>query len=333
MIITPKVEPDLSAMSQNQKSIAPKSGNFNRGSAPVSADAVSSSTSNGRPICRRRIAFHPTLGYPIPPTIPPKVARRNARERNRVKQVNCGFEMLRSHIPSASKAKKMSKVDTLRHAVEYIQNLQRMVDEQHMHQHHMHNEGMPPSTQLPQSLHLNNPEAPLTPTPSSRASSVPSPMTPHLPQLHHPHHQFILPDAPTYPSPLTPKTPSTPMSADFMVNSHYTAGSNDSGYDTNSFFSNSSNLMSPVSTCHRPVHHSGHHHQMEMVSPSDPLRGQQHLSNSPVSPPVYPSRPQTYTDMEVPHPYYTNYSNIIAENPEEEELLDAIAKWQEQDDE
>ena len=71
---------------------------------------------------------HPTLGYAIPPPQPAKVARRNARERNRVKQVNCGFEMLRSHIPSASKHKKMSKVDTLRHAVEYIQNLQNMLD-------------------------------------------------------------------------------------------------------------------------------------------------------------------------------------------------------------
>ena len=57
-----------------------------------------------------------------------KVQRRNARERNRVKQVNSGFDHLRSHIPSAAKHKKMSKVDTLRHAVEYIQSLQNMLD-------------------------------------------------------------------------------------------------------------------------------------------------------------------------------------------------------------
>lgn len=36
--------------------------------------------------------------------------------------------MLRSHIPSAAKHKKMSKVDTLRHAVEYIQSLNRMLN-------------------------------------------------------------------------------------------------------------------------------------------------------------------------------------------------------------
>ena len=59
------------------------------------------------------VYHHPTLGYAIPPPQPAKVARRNARERNRVKQVNCGFELLRSHIPSAAKHKKMSKVRAL----------------------------------------------------------------------------------------------------------------------------------------------------------------------------------------------------------------------------
>ena len=70
---------------------------------------------------------HPTLGYPVLPPQPAKVARRNARERNRVKQVNSGFDHLRSHIPSAAKHKKMSKVDTLRHAVDYIESLTKML--------------------------------------------------------------------------------------------------------------------------------------------------------------------------------------------------------------
>jgi hypothetical protein len=43
--------------------------------------------------CRRKIAFHPTLGYAIAPPQPAKVARRNARERNRVKQVS--FRLIR----------------------------------------------------------------------------------------------------------------------------------------------------------------------------------------------------------------------------------------------
>jgi achaete-scute complex protein len=65
---------------------------------------------------------------------PVAVARRNARERNRVKQVNNGFANLRQHIPSFIAAafegntrggsKKLSKVETLRMAVEYIRSLE-----------------------------------------------------------------------------------------------------------------------------------------------------------------------------------------------------------------
>lgn len=66
---------------------------------------------------------------------PMAVARRNARERNRVKQVNNGFATLRQHIPNSIAAafessngrggnKKLSKVETLRMAVEYIRSLE-----------------------------------------------------------------------------------------------------------------------------------------------------------------------------------------------------------------
>jgi Helix-loop-helix DNA-binding domain len=65
------------------------------------------------------------------------VARRNARERNRVKQVNNGFSMLRDHIPpeiadtfeqaGRGNAKKLSKVETLRMAVEYIKSLETLL--------------------------------------------------------------------------------------------------------------------------------------------------------------------------------------------------------------
>ncbi|EDW05608.1 achaete-scute complex protein T4 [Drosophila mojavensis] len=68
------------------------------------------------------------------------VQRRNARERNRVKQVNNSFARLRQHIPQSIIAdltkgggrgphKKISKVDTLRIAVEYIRRLQDLVDD------------------------------------------------------------------------------------------------------------------------------------------------------------------------------------------------------------
>lgn len=72
-----------------------------------------------------------------PPAV--SVARRNARERNRVKQVNNGFAALREHIPEEiaevfetsgagrGSVKKLSKVETLRMAVEYIRNLEELL--------------------------------------------------------------------------------------------------------------------------------------------------------------------------------------------------------------
>lgn len=95
-------------------------------------------SSNADLRCKRKIQFMP---YGVPQQ-PASVARRNARERNRVKQVNNGFATLRQHIPSSIAAafsppgassqgrgasKKLSKVETLRLAVEYIRSLQQMI--------------------------------------------------------------------------------------------------------------------------------------------------------------------------------------------------------------
>ncbi|XP_041973365.1 achaete-scute homolog 1-like, partial [Aricia agestis] len=105
------------------------------------------------------------------PSQPASVARRNARERNRVKQVNNGFAALRQHIPSAVTAalaggrgssRKLSKVDTLRLAVEYIRSLKRLLDES--------DEGCSES-QMGLSLVSNGPQTP----PSSEESHSPAP--------------------------------------------------------------------------------------------------------------------------------------------------------------
>ena len=143
-------------LTTQQQKIAPKT-------EKIEATSTSNPTSRN---CRRKIAFHPTMGYAISPPLPAKVARRNARERNRVKQVNCGFEMLRAHIPSAAKQKKMSKVDTLRHAVEYIQSLQCMLTEKNT----------PQPTVLPHSEVNYVPSSyPLTPqTPTSNMNFPPN---------------------------------------------------------------------------------------------------------------------------------------------------------------
>ena len=60
---------------------------------------------------------------------PVAVARRNERERNRVKQVNDGFNELRKKIPYIPEKKKFSKVEILRFAMMYIKELQRVIDE------------------------------------------------------------------------------------------------------------------------------------------------------------------------------------------------------------
>ncbi|KAK3098968.1 hypothetical protein FSP39_024774 [Pinctada imbricata] len=85
-------------------------------------------------MCKRRLDFSGQqtdyLGLQKPPTV--AVARRNERERNRVKLINMTFATLREHIPSGvkkGKSKKMSKVDTLKAAIDYIRFLQEMVDE------------------------------------------------------------------------------------------------------------------------------------------------------------------------------------------------------------
>ena len=58
------------------------------------------------------------------------VTKRNERERNRVRLLNEGFSCLREKIPFAVYGKKrLSKVETLRHAVDYIKNLQWMIQE------------------------------------------------------------------------------------------------------------------------------------------------------------------------------------------------------------
>ncbi|XP_013778157.1 achaete-scute homolog 1-like [Limulus polyphemus] len=68
------------------------------------------------------------LSYSLP-SKPATVARRNQRERNRVRLVNLGFANLRQHVPNNTKNKKMSKVETLRSAVEYIRQLQRLLSQ------------------------------------------------------------------------------------------------------------------------------------------------------------------------------------------------------------
>ena len=75
------------------------------------------------------VIYHPVLGYPIPPPVPVAVARRNARERSRVKTVNDSYQHLKNHVPGAARQKRMSKVDIIKHSIDYIQRLRRSLQD------------------------------------------------------------------------------------------------------------------------------------------------------------------------------------------------------------
>ena len=57
------------------------------------------------------------------------IARRNERERNRVKTINQTFAKLRHHLPSGTgRRRKLSKVQILRLAIQYIHQLQKTLE-------------------------------------------------------------------------------------------------------------------------------------------------------------------------------------------------------------
>lgn len=57
------------------------------------------------------------------------IARRNERERNRVKTINQTFAKLRHHLPSGTgRRRKLSKVQILRLAIQYIHQLQKVLE-------------------------------------------------------------------------------------------------------------------------------------------------------------------------------------------------------------
>lgn len=62
------------------------------------------------------------------------VARRNERERKRVRLVNQGFAILRDRVPRdrCSRGRRSSKVETLRAAIMYIRQLQQLLLESQM---------------------------------------------------------------------------------------------------------------------------------------------------------------------------------------------------------
>lgn len=349
------------------KPIAPRINNRQRKDAQVDSttstpmtSASTMTTTIAKAATKRKIAFHPSLGYAIPPPIPPKVARRNARERNRVKQVNNGFDVLRSHIPTAAKHKKMSKVDTLRHAVEYIRNLRKMLKEQDFsngikseiddtdiddRNDDFDFDDDNSQQSFDDSSIVSSPSsASFTATTSTATTTVTTPMSKES--------QFMSQRVPQLNQTCTGTPDST---SEFILNNVPPAlipptttlnVGNESGYETSNYYSHPPSLMSPDSG-HFSLHHHQHPMQQQHHSQHHHHQQQQHLLASVYSAPEHHSpinsvetSPSVFSDSTsffpggslsmvpaVPQSYY--YTDCMEPNSEEDELLDAIVKWQE----
>ena len=101
------------------------------------------------------VIYHPVHGYPIPPPVPVAVSRRNARERTRVKTVNDSYQHLKSHVPAAARTKRMSKVDIIKHSIEYIQKLQAMVRAAQDDRNNFAQESSDPHYEVPHTMPAN----------------------------------------------------------------------------------------------------------------------------------------------------------------------------------
>ncbi|XP_037616972.1 achaete-scute homolog 4-like [Sebastes umbrosus] len=80
--------------------------------------------------CRRLtyLPFHIPLSVCDYSFEPAFIRKRNERERHRVRCVNEGYARLRERLPQELEDKKLSKVETLRAAIDYIKHLQRQLD-------------------------------------------------------------------------------------------------------------------------------------------------------------------------------------------------------------
>ncbi len=242
------------------------------------------------------VAIHPVHGYAIPPPQDVKVSRRNARERNRVKTVNSGFEMLKRHIPSAAPVKKMSKVNILTQAVDYIEALKSLLQE-------APTSPVPTSKPSASTSSVSGPgpypplQAPVTSYPPSYPpDKAPSPYTP----------------AHFYPSPYpSPAPPLTPISPNTMYYPQYR--SYESGYDSHG--DNLTELDRKHSWHHPDFHH--HHSPYPKPSPASP----------PSSVPQSPATQNTHYLMPVPAKPDKAGDNTESSG-EEDDILDAIAEWQ-----
>ncbi|OWF42750.1 achaete-scute homolog 5-like [Mizuhopecten yessoensis] len=92
-------------------------------------------------VIQKRDPFSPLCIIPLPSVLaeqgePSCIGKRNERERDRVRCVNDGYTRLREHLPLERKDKRISKVDTLRKAIDYIKHLEDILAQDDTEQDH-----------------------------------------------------------------------------------------------------------------------------------------------------------------------------------------------------
>uniref|UniRef100_A0A3B4X1Y5 BHLH domain-containing protein n=1 Tax=Seriola lalandi dorsalis TaxID=1841481 RepID=A0A3B4X1Y5_SERLL len=99
--------------------------------APLPSYAAYLDPVHGHMLPYRRLSyfpFHGSLGVCDYSFEPAFIRKRNERERHRVRCVNEGYARLREHLPQEFEDKRLSKVETLRAAIDYIKHLQSLLD-------------------------------------------------------------------------------------------------------------------------------------------------------------------------------------------------------------
>ncbi|XP_034434258.1 achaete-scute homolog 4 [Hippoglossus hippoglossus] len=98
---------------------------------PLHLDASYLDPVHGHMLPYRRLSyfpFHGALGVCDYSFEPAFIRKRNERERHRVRCVNEGYARLREHLPQELEDKRLSKVETLRAAIDYIKHMQSLLD-------------------------------------------------------------------------------------------------------------------------------------------------------------------------------------------------------------
>lgn len=98
---------------------------------PFHLDAAYLDPVHNQSFAYRRLSyfpFHGPLGLCDYSFEPAFIRKRNERERHRVRCVNEGYARLREHLPQEFEDKRLSKVETLRAAINYIKHLQNLLN-------------------------------------------------------------------------------------------------------------------------------------------------------------------------------------------------------------